>query len=159
MISSGGVSVGDADYVKDVIDSMGSIEFWKIAVKPGKPFALGKLDDTVFCGLPGNPVSSFVTAKLLVLPIIRKMQGRQDDLGLFTVTATLTKDIKRRPGRRDFQRALMSTDTQGNLVVTPLKNQSSGVMTSITSANCFMVVHEELAELNKGDAIPVIPFT
>lgn len=159
MISSGGVSVGDADYVKDVIDSMGSIEFWKIAVKPGKPFALGKLDDTVFCGLPGNPVSSFVTAKLLVLPIIRKMQGRQDDLGLFTVTATLTKDIKRRPGRRDFQRALMSTDTQGNLVVTPLKNQSSGVMTSITSANCFMIVHEELAELNKGDAIPVIPFT
>ena len=158
MVSSGGVSVGDADYVKDVIEAMGHIEFWKIAVKPGKPFALGKLNNTVFCGLPGNPVSSFVTAKLLVLPIINKMQGRQDGHTALTVTATLTKDITRRAGRRDFQRATMSYDENGNLVVTPFKTQSSGVMTSITSANCFMIIHEDISRLTIGDTVPVMPF-
>lgn len=159
MVSSGGVSVGDADYVKDVIEAMGHIEFWKIAVKPGKPFALGRLNNTVFCGLPGNPVSSFVTAKLLVLPIISKMQGRQDGHTALTVTATLTKDIKRRAGRRDYQRATMSYDDNGNLVVTPFKTQSSGVMTSITSANCFMIIHEDISTLTIGDTVPVMPFT
>ena len=159
MVSSGGVSVGDADYVKDVIEAMGHIEFWKIAVKPGKPFALGRLNNTVFCGLPGNPVSSFVTAKLLVLPIISKMQGRQDGHTALTVTATLTKDIKRRAGRRDYQRATMSYDDNGNLVVTPFKTQSSGVMTSITSANCFMIIHEDISTLAIGDTVPVMPFT
>lgn len=159
MVSSGGVSVGDADYVKDVIEAMGHIEFWKIAVKPGKPFALGRLNNTVFCGLPGNPVSSFVTAKLLVLPIISKMQGRQDGHTALTVTATLTKDIKRRAGRRDYQRATMSYDDDGNLVVTPFKTQSSGVMTSITSANCFMIIHEDISTLAIGDTVPVMPFT
>jgi molybdopterin molybdotransferase len=158
MVSSGGVSVGDADYVKDVIEAMGHIEFWKIAVKPGKPFALGRLNNTVFCGLPGNPVSSFVTAKLLVLPIISKMQGRQDGHTALTVTATLTKDIKRRAGRRDYQRATMSYDENGNLVVTPFKTQSSGVMTSITSANCFMIIHEDISTLSIGDTVPVMPF-
>ena len=159
MVSSGGVSVGDADYVKDVIEAMGHIEFWKIAVKPGKPFALGRLNNTVFCGLPGNPVSSFVTAKLIVLPIISKMQGRQDGHTALTVTATLTKDIKRRAGRRDYQRATMSYDHNGNLVVTPFKTQSSGVMTSITSANCFMIIHEDISTLAIGDTVPVMPFT
>jgi molybdopterin molybdotransferase len=159
MVSSGGVSVGDADYVKDVIEAMGHIEFWKIAVKPGKPFALGKLNNTVFCGLPGNPVSSFVTAKLLVLPIISKMQGRQDGHTALTVMAVLTKDIKRRAGRRDYQRATMSYDENGNLVVTPFKTQSSGVMTSITSANCFMIIHEDISTLAIGDTVPVMPFT
>ena len=158
MVSSGGVSVGDADYVKDVIEAMGHIEFWKIAVKPGKPFALGKLNNTVFCGLPGNPVSSFVTAKLLVLPIISKMQGRQDGHTALTVTAVLTKDIKRRAGRRDYQRATMTYDKNGNLVVTPFKTQSSGVMTSITSANCFMIIHEDISTLSIGDTVPVMPF-
>ena len=138
---------------------MGHIEFWKIAVKPGKPFALGRLNNTVFCGLPGNPVSSFVTAKLLVLPIISKMQGRQDGHTALTVTATLTKDIKRRAGRRDYQRATMSYDDNGNLVVTPFKTQSSGVMTSITSANCFMIIHEDISTLAIGDTVPVMPFT
>ena len=159
MVSSGGVSVGDADYVKDVIEAMGHIEFWKIAVKPGKPFALGRLNNTVFCGLPGNPVSSFVTAKLLVLPIISKMQGRQDGHNALTVTATLTKDITRRAGRRDFQRATMSYDKNGNLMVTPFKTQGSGVMTSITSANCFMIIHEDIGSLAIGDSVPVMPFT
>ena len=116
MVSSGGVSVGDADYVKEIINRLGGVDFWKVAIKPGKPFALGYLQQsdaqknsqrTLFCGLPGNPVSSFVTAKLLVVPVIRKMQGQVNVSAPLTMNATLTHPIKRRAGRRDFQRATM----------------------------------------------------
>ncbi|MCZ8529140.1 molybdopterin molybdotransferase MoeA [Alteromonas sp. PRIM-21] len=157
MVSSGGVSVGDADYVKDIIAELGTIDFWKVAVKPGKPFALGKINNTLFCGLPGNPVSSFVTAKLLVVPVIKKMQGQAQIHEPFCVNATITTSLKRRAGRRDFQRATMVRNKQGEWEVTPFKSQSSGVMTSITSANCLMVVHEDTSELKAGDTVPVMP--
>jgi molybdopterin molybdotransferase len=158
MVSSGGVSVGDADYVKDIISELGNIDFWKIAVKPGKPFALGKIGNTLFCGLPGNPVSSFVTAKLLVVPVIKKLQGQTGNYEPLYINANITRDVKRRAGRRDFQRATMVKNAQGEWEVTPFKSQSSGVMTSITSANCLMVIHEDIATLNKGDSVPVMPF-
>lgn len=158
MVSSGGVSVGDADYVKDVIDTLGSIDFWKVAIKPGKPFALGQIGNALFCGLPGNPVSAFVTAKLLVTPLIRKMQGEERIASPLTINATVTCDIKRRAGRRDFQRATMSYDDNLNLQVTPFRTQSSGVMTSITSANCLMIIHEDISHIEKGTVVPVIPF-
>ncbi|MEC8232204.1 MAG: gephyrin-like molybdotransferase Glp [Pseudomonadota bacterium] len=158
MVSSGGVSVGDADYVKDIISELGNIDFWKIAVKPGKPFALGKIGNTLFCGLPGNPVSSFVTAKLLVVPVIKKLQGQNGNYEPLYINASITREVKRRAGRRDFQRATMVKNTKGEWEVTPFKSQSSGVMTSITSANCLMVIHEDIATLNKGDSVPVMPF-
>lgn len=158
MVSSGGVSVGDADYVKDIISELGNIDFWKIAVKPGKPFALGKIGNTLFCGLPGNPVSSFVTAKLLVVPVIKKLQGQNGNYEPLYINANITRDVKRRAGRRDFQRATMVKNAKGEWEVTPFKSQSSGVMTSITSANCLMVIHEDIAILNKGDSVPVMPF-
>ena len=157
MVSSGGVSVGDADYVKDIIAELGSIDFWKVAVKPGKPFALGKINNTLFCGLPGNPVSSFVTAKLLVVPVIKKMQGEAKPHEPLFINATITTPLKRRAGRRDFQRATMAKNAQGEWEVTPFKSQSSGVMTSITSANCLMIVPEEVSELKEGDTVQVMP--
>ncbi|WP_394224164.1 gephyrin-like molybdotransferase Glp [Alteromonas gracilis] len=157
MVSSGGVSVGDADYVKDIIAELGAIDFWKVAVKPGKPFALGQINNALFCGLPGNPVSSFVTAKLLVVPIIKKMQGESKVHEPFLVNASITTSLKRRAGRRDFQRATMVKNAQGGWDVTPFKTQSSGVMTSITSANCLMIVHENVSELKKGDTVQVMP--
>jgi len=157
MVSSGGVSVGDADYVKDIIAELGSIDFWKVAVKPGKPFALGKINNTLFCGLPGNPVSSFVTAKLLVVPVIKKMQREAKPHEPLFINATITTPLKRRAGRRDFQRATMAKNAQGEWEVTPFKSQSSGVMTSITSANCLMIVPEEVSELKEGDTVQVMP--
>jgi len=157
MVSSGGVSVGDADYVKDIIAELGAIDFWKIAVKPGKPFALGKIHNTLFCGLPGNPVSSFVTAKLLVVPIIKKMQGQSEYHAPLSVNATIMAPLKRRAGRRDFQRATMVKNARGEWEVTPFKSQSSGVMTSITAANCLMIVPEDVSELNIGDTVQVMP--
>lgn len=158
MISSGGVSVGEADYVKDIISELGQIDFWKVAIKPGKPFALGQIGNTVFCGLPGNPVSAYVTCRLLVLPILSQIQGDNKTKHPLSVPATLGKSLSRRPGRRDFQRAVMEQNENGELIVTPLVKQSSGVMTSITSANCLMVIHESLSTLSQGDTIPVIPF-
>lgn len=157
MVSSGGVSVGDADYVKDIIAELGSIDFWKVAVKPGKPFALGKINNTLFCGLPGNPVSSFVTAKLLVVHVIKKMQGEAKPHEPLFINATITTPLKRRAGRRDFQRATMAKNVQSEWEVTPFKSQSSGVMTSITSANCLMIVPEEVSELKEGDTVQVMP--
>ena len=144
-------------YVKDIIAELGSIDFWKVAVKPGKPFALGKINNTLFCGLPGNPVSSFVTAKLLVVPVIKKMQREAKPHEPLFINATITTPLKRRAGRRDFQRATMAKNAQGEWEVTPFKSQSSGVMTSITSANCLMIVPEEVSELKEGDTVQVMP--
>jgi molybdopterin molybdotransferase len=158
MVSSGGVSVGDADFVKDIIEELGSITFWKLAIKPGKPFALGNIANTLFCGLPGNPVSAFVTAKLLMLPIVRRMQGEKNITFPLMLNATITCALKRNAGRRDFQRATLQQDATGNLFVTPLAKQSSGVMTSITAANCFMVIHEHTSEIAQGETISVLPF-
>ncbi|MBU3022779.1 gephyrin-like molybdotransferase Glp [Aestuariibacter sp. A3R04] len=159
LISSGGVSVGDADFVKELVAQLGEINFWKVAIKPGKPFAFGKLSSTVFCGLPGNPVSAFVTAQQLVLPIIRRMAGiaTQHNTTTLTLTARLQQDIKRRKGRQEFLRARMYQDSDQQWCVAPLSKQSSGVMTSITNANCYLVLPAEVSEVKAGDTVLVQP--
>lgn len=161
IISSGGVSVGDADFVKPVLDELGEIGFWKVAIKPGKPFAFGRLGNAVFCGLPGNPVSACVTTEQLVVPVIRHLQG---ETGLanghrLTLKAQLIGDIRRRAGRLDFQRAVFSQNEAGTLMVTPLAKQSSGVMTSFSQANCYMLIPAEADELKSGDWVDIQPFS
>ena len=161
IISSGGVSVGDADFVKPVLDELGEIGFWKVAIKPGKPFAFGRLGNAVFCGLPGNPVSACVTTEQLVVPVIRHLQG-ETGLGnshRLTLKAQITGDIKRRAGRLDFQRAVFSQNEAGTLSVTPLAKQSSGVMTSFSQANCYMLIPAEADELKTGDWVEIQPFS
>tara|TARA_B100000614_G_scaffold153212_1_gene135703 strand:- start:299 stop:1492 length:1194 start_codon:yes stop_codon:yes gene_type:complete len=161
IISSGGVSVGDADFVKPVLDELGEIGFWKVAIKPGKPFAFGRLGNAVFCGLPGNPVSACVTTEQLVVPVIRHLQG---EIGLgnghrLTLKAQITRDVKRRAGRLDFQRAVFSQNADGTLIVTPLAKQSSGVMTSFSKANCYMLIPAEADGLKTGDWVEIQPFS
>ncbi|MDG6098953.1 molybdopterin molybdotransferase MoeA [Alteromonas sp. ZYF713] len=161
IISSGGVSVGDADFVKPVLDELGEIGFWKVAIKPGKPFAFGRLGNAVFCGLPGNPVSACVTTEQLVVPVIRHLQG-ETGLGnghRLTLKAQVTRDIKRRAGRLDFQRAVFSQNPDGMLIVTPLAKQSSGVMTSFSQANCYMLIPAEADGLKNGDWVEIQPFS
>ncbi|MBR9793965.1 MAG: molybdopterin molybdotransferase MoeA [Gammaproteobacteria bacterium] len=161
IISSGGVSVGDADFVKPVLDELGEIGFWKVAIKPGKPFAFGRLGNAVFCGLPGNPVSACVTTEQLVVPVIRHLQG-ETGLGnghRLTLKAQVTRDIKRRAGRLDFQRAVFSQNPAGMLIVTPLAKQSSGVMTSFSQANCYMLIPAEADGLKTGDWVEIQPFS
>ncbi|WP_100656911.1 gephyrin-like molybdotransferase Glp [Alteromonas flava] len=139
ILTSGGVSVGDADYTTSVLDEIGSIHFAKIAMKPGKPFAFGQIAARHFFGLPGNPVSAAVTFHQLVVPALKKLCGDTTTEAL-PFKARLTKSIRKRPGRLDFQRAQTSLGAHGQLLVTPLSHQGSGVLSSLSKANCYILV-------------------
>src|SRR5690606_30956040 len=115
IISSGGVSVGDADFVKDVLQALGEIDFWKVAIKPGKPFAFGKLGKSYFFGLPGNPVSALVTLHQLALPMLQYMAGEKFEPPLMLKIKAATSS-KKRPGRTDFQRGRFDADHGENQV-------------------------------------------
>ncbi len=159
VISSGGVSVGDADFVKDVIAELGNVGFWKVAIKPGKPFAFGTLGNTLFCGVPGNPVSAYVTTQLLVLPLVSRLSGNRASPALTQFTATLATPIKRRAGRLEFMRAHYENTADKRLRVTPLARQSSAVMTSVSQANCYLVVGADTEVLQAGEQVEIVPFT
>ncbi|WP_414830744.1 gephyrin-like molybdotransferase Glp [Alteromonas sp. H39] len=157
LLTTGGVSVGDADHVKPVIDTLGTVDFWKVAIKPGKPFAFGRVGNMVFCGVPGNPVSAYVTTQMLVTPVIERLQGLGQTTSPLRIQARLTTSLKRRPGRTDFQRAIMFAQ-DGQWRVTPLPNQSSGVMSSVTQANCYLELPAEQSCFDAEQWVTVIPF-
>ncbi|GAA0852518.1 molybdopterin molybdotransferase MoeA [Aliiglaciecola litoralis] len=149
LLTCGGVSVGDADFVKQVLARIGQIDFWKVAIKPGKPFAFGKIGNAIFCGLPGNPVSSYVTFEQLVVPLLNKLQGIpvNNEISLIAKCST---PVYKRPGRADFQRGVVTQDEQGTLWVTPHAKQGSGVMTSIANANCYLLLEQDQGNLPVG---------
>ncbi|WNC71517.1 molybdopterin molybdotransferase MoeA [Thalassotalea psychrophila] len=157
VISSGGVSVGEADYTKDILTELGEVGFWKIAMKPGKPFAFGKLPNSVFFGLPGNPVSALVTFYKLAIPGIEKMQGMPFKPAA-KFSAISTTKLNKSPGRMDFQRAIFSYDEQGVAQVTSTGTQGSGILTSLGKANCFIVLDSEQGSVAEGDSVFVEPF-
>jgi len=154
IFSSGGVSVGDADYTKIVLDELGDISFWKIAMKPGKPFAFGKLTHSVFFGLPGNPVSATVTAHMLAVPALAKMQNCTNATPVKLQVKTVT-DIRKSPGRIDFQRGILSTHSNGEMIVTSTGNQGSGVLTSLAKANCYIILPAEQGNLKANEVVTV----
>ena len=157
IISSGGVSVGDYDFVKDVLKDMGSsMIFWKVAMKPGKPLAFGIIGGKPAFGLPGNPISSMVAFEQFVRPTLLKMAGRTN-LFRQSFSATLTKDIKIKPGRMNFIRAeLKATDT--GFTATPLDGQSSGMILTMVRANSFVVVPQDSNGFKSGDIVKAQPF-
>lgn len=154
VISSGGVSVGDADYTKLVLEQLGEIAFWKIAMKPGKPFAFGKLPNSLFFGLPGNPVSAMVTADLLAMPALKKLQNCHSAAPI-TMRAKSVTDLRKSPGRKDFQRGIVSQNENGDLVVSSTGSQGSGILTSIALANCYIVLPAEQGRVNAGEWVDV----
>lgn len=154
VISSGGVSVGDADYTKEVLDELGDIGFWKVAMKPGKPFAFGQLPNSIFFGLPGNPVSATVTFHQLAAPALMQMSGSSAPTAL-SVAAITTDRIRKRPGRMDFQRGIAELNAQGQLTVTPLGNQGSGILSSLSKANCYIVLAQENGGYNQGESVEI----
>ncbi len=157
VLTSGGVSVGDADYVRQVLNQIGEITLWRLAMKPGKPFIMGKIGKAVFCGLPGNPVSSMVTFYQLVQPIIRKMKNLPAHTPL-RVSARLTHDIRREAGRVEYQRGILSSDARGELEVMTTGAQGSGMLTSMSRANCFIHIAVDQADIAAGDTVVVEPF-
>jgi molybdopterin molybdotransferase len=156
VLTSGGVSVGDADYVRDVVARLGHIEFWKVAIKPGKPLAYGRIGSTQFFGLPGNPVSTIVTFLMLVKPILTALAGAPMEPAL-RVNAVLTTDIAHEPGRIEYQRGTY-TNRDGILFVQPTSDQSSNRIGSFRDANCLLEVPRTSGNLARGSAVAILPF-
>ncbi len=162
VVSTGGVSVGDADYTKDILAELGEINFWKIAMKPGKPFAFGLLGKNAragacwFCGLPGNPVSTAVTYHQLVVPALRFLAGETvSDLPV--ISAIAAHPLKKQPGRMDFQRGIF-TGVNGINSVASAGLQSSGVLSSMSNANCYIRLAAERGHVAAGETVDVILF-
>jgi molybdopterin molybdotransferase len=154
IITSGGVSVGEADYTKEVLGRLGEVRFWKVAMKPGRPLAFGRVGKAAFFGLPGNPVSVMVTFYQFVQPALEKLMGTTPRLP-WTLSAKTTTTHKKRPGRVEFQRGCLSRDAQGQLLVTATGDQGSGILSSMSSANCFIVLGMEVAKLEAGSEVQV----
>ncbi len=156
VISSGGVSVGDADFVKTVIESLGTLDFWKLAMKPGKPLAYGRIGSTPFFGLPGNPVSVFATFAVVVRPYLLRMQGVVGDVNPGAIPVRADFNWSKAGSREEYLRAKLVRDEDGT-AVTIFPNQSSGVLSSVVWADGFAVIPAG-ATLQAGDMIDFMPF-
>lgn len=158
VISSGGVSVGEADYTKTILEELGEIAFWKLAIKPGKPFAFGKLSNSWFCGLPGNPVSAALTFYQLVQPMLAKLSGNTG-CGLPPRQRVRTASrLKKTPGRLDFQRGVLQHTAEGELEVTTTGHQGSHIFSSFSLGNCFIVLERDRGNVEAGEWVEVEPF-
>ena len=155
IITSGGVSVGEADYVKQVLEQLGEVLFWKIAMKPGRPLAYGKIGNAHFFGLPGNPVAVMVTFYQFVRDALAVLQGQTDVKPLPTMKVVCTEKIKKAPGRTEFQRGILSQDEKGQWTVRPTGDQGSGILSSMSQAHCFIVMPTETGSLDAGAAVDV----
>ncbi|HEC58492.1 hypothetical protein LCGC14_0646090 [marine sediment metagenome] len=158
IITSGGVSVGDADYVKDMLAELGQVDFWKIAMRPGRPLAFGQIENALFFGLPGNPVSVMVTFYQFVAPALRKLMGEtQPAVTNFQVICT--NDIRKRAGRFEYQRGILFTDDDGQTKVKTTGGQGSGILRSMSAANCFILLDEQCDGICANSLVTVQPFS
>ncbi|MDD3519442.1 MAG: molybdopterin molybdotransferase MoeA [Chromatiales bacterium] len=158
IVTSGGVSVGDADYVKEIVGELGHIDFWRIAMKPGKPLAFGRLGRAFFFGLPGNPVSTVATFMLFARPALDVLAGATPTPPL-RLRAVCTDRIKKAPGRTDYQRGVLTQDADGRLTVSTTGGQGSHMLSSMSRANCFIVVPLESGDVAAGTELEVMPFS
>jgi len=159
VVSSGGVSVGDADHVREAIEAAGDIALWKIAMKPGRPMTFGKIgNDQVYFGLPGNPVSAAVTALMFVRPALARMLGHLP-ADLPPLSAVCESTLVKRPGRVEYQRGVLSRGSDGVIKVTTTGIQDSHVLRSLQQANCFIELPFESSGVTFGDTVAVFPFT
>ncbi|HEY0906306.1 MAG TPA: gephyrin-like molybdotransferase Glp [Methylophilus sp.] len=156
VITSGGVSVGEADYMKALLAKHGQVLFWKINMKPGRPLAYGKIGHAHYFGLPGNPVSTMVTFYQFVQDALQSLMGAQPGIApLFQVTCA--EAIKKAPGRTEFQRGILYFQ-EGQWQVRTTGPQGSGVLSSMSQANCFIVLDESVAYVPAGATVQVQPF-
>jgi molybdopterin molybdotransferase len=155
VITSGGVSVGEADYVKQLLDKLGEVVFWKIAMKPGRPLAYGKIGGAHFFGLPGNPVSVMATFYQFVRDALLILQGQRNVAPLPTFKVPLSAPIRKAPGRTEFQRGILSPDGRGGFTVRTTGDQGSGILSSMSQADCFIVLGSEVGNVAAGELVDV----
>ncbi|MDC9729925.1 MAG: molybdopterin molybdotransferase MoeA [Methyloprofundus sp.] len=159
IISSGGVSVGEADFTKAALSSDGQINFWKVAVKPGRPIAFGKIKQCDFFGLPGNPVAVLVTFYQFVLPALEKKLGITDKPIAPIIKAVSLEDIRKRVGRTEIQRGIVSQSNSGEWQVKTTGKQGSGILSSMSQANAFIILGDEQSSVKTGDYVEVQLFS
>ena len=155
--TSGGVSVGEADHVKECLDKLGQITFWKVAMKPGRPLAFGRIKNAWFFGLPGNPVSVMVTFYIFVQPALRRLMGESDAAPMH-LQARCESSLKKKAGRTEFQRGILRSDGSGGFSVAKTGAQGSGILTSMSQANCLIILPLEAESVEPGNTVDVLPF-
>ncbi|TOL31000.1 bifunctional molybdopterin-guanine dinucleotide biosynthesis adaptor protein MobB/molybdopterin molybdotransferase MoeA [Vibrio parahaemolyticus] len=156
VMTSGGVSVGDADYIKLALDKLGQIDFWRINMRPGRPLAFGQINNKPFFGLPGNPVAVMVSFINFVEPALRKMQGEQGWKPL-KVKAIATENLRSRQGRTEFSRGIYELDDTGRLTVRTTGKQGSGILRSMSEANCLIEISPAIYTVKAGESVTIIP--
>lgn len=161
IITSGGVSVGAADYTKQMMAQLGDVTFWKIGIRPGRPMAFGRIQSNghsaFLFGLPGNPVAVMVTFYFLARQALLQMMGA-DAPPLPMLRAVSVNAIRKKPGRTEYQRGVLHTDPQGNPAVAITGAQGSGILRSMTEANCMVVLHDAQGAVQPGDLVDVVLF-
>ncbi|HEY8555386.1 MAG TPA: gephyrin-like molybdotransferase Glp [Burkholderiales bacterium] len=158
IITTGGVSVGEADHIKEILGALGRISFWQVAMRPGRPLAFGRIDRASFFGLPGNPVAVMVTFYQFVQPALRRMMGEARPVLVPTLRARCLSPLKTRVGRTEFIRGILSRDEHGEWVVRTTGNQGSGILSSMSIGNCFIVLPPESESTEPGAIVEVQPF-
>ncbi len=157
IISSGGVSVGEADFTRDVMARLGDVAFWRIALRPGRPMAFGRIGRACYFGLPGNPVAVMVTFYFIVRDALLQMMGAASQ-PLPWVRARTLEGMRKRPGRTEYQRAHLQIGSDRRMQVRPIGNQGSGVLRSMAQANCIVVLHHDQGPVQTGDEVDCIAF-
>lgn len=158
IITTGGASVGDADYIKEILQQCGQIDFWKIAIKPGKPLAFGKIGACHFFGLPGNPVAVLVTFQQLVAPALKRLSGASATKPL-QLMATSTSTLRKALGRQEFQSGILTQDESGTLFVASSGQQGSHRLGTVHKANCYILLPIDSQGVQAGEHVIVEPFT
>ncbi len=157
VVTSGGISAGEADFVTRVFHSMGSVAFWKLAMRPGRPLAFGQVKDAYFFGLPGNPVAVMVTYLQFVKPALKRLMGMQKTEPQTLPAISLSK-LRKSKGRVEFQRGVMSVNDAGELCVSSTGKQGAGRISSMTQANCLIVIDADVDLVEPGHSVGVQPF-
>ena len=158
IITSGGVSTGEADYVQEVLDEQGHLGFWRVAIKPGRPLAFGRLGKALFFGLPGNPVAVMVTFYQLLHYALSRMMGESHPLLSPVVKVRCTTKLSKKSGRTEFYRAILETNDEGETTVRKTGRQGSGVLHSMSEANCFIILPDDCDTVHPGTLVDVQPF-
>ena len=154
IITTGGVSVGEADFVKQLMAKLGEVLFWKIAMRPGRPMAFGKIRNSYLFGLPGNPVAVMVTFYQLVRDALLHLCGREDDYAIPLLGAVAAERIRKVPGRTEYQRGILFSE-HGVWKAKTTGQQGSGVLRSMSEANCFIVLEHERGTVQAGEPVGV----
>ena len=159
IISSGGVSVGDADHTKTALQQSGQVDFWKIAIKPGRPLAFGHIDNSVFFGLPGNPVAVMVSFYQFVLPALEHMMGIKDKVCAPKIQVKTIENIRKKPGRTEVVRGILQQESEGTWTVKTTGKQGSGILRSMSLANVFIILEHDRCSVKAGELVTVQPFS